>query len=131
MLNCIVDMVGKTKRAINVLQTKTVQFHRHSDNYESELKRKQTELMATTIKQAEDKVNEIKRKAEDAVTDIKKQASAELQKAMIAAEQKASDIIKRERDHFEKVMHDARKKVKEEILSKSVVSQAVNSDEVA
>ena len=87
--------------------------------------------MATTIKQAEDKVNEIKRKAEDAVTDIKKQASAELQKAMIAAELKASDIIKRERDHFEKVMHDARKKVKEEILSKSVVSQAVNSDEVA
>jgi hypothetical protein len=130
MLNCILDMVGKTKRAMALLQTKTIQFHRQSDSYEGEIKRKQADLITTTIKHAEDRVNEIKKKADEAVNDMRKQASNELQKAVMAAEYKANEIIKRERDHFDMVMHETHKKVKEEMANKSIIQQCDNLDEV-
>ena len=63
MLNCVLDMVGKTKQGLNVLQTKTIQFQKHIENYESEIKRKNNELISNAIRQTEEKIVEIKKRA--------------------------------------------------------------------
>ena len=68
MLNCILSMVEKTKRALSILQ------HRPSESAESatygsragdaaDIKRQATEIMAQTVKATEERVAEVRRRA--------------------------------------------------------------------
>jgi len=83
MLNCILSMVEKTRRALGILQQRSVASHsdkndnlapwkrsRLSNNNHqemiheaSELRRQAGELIAQTLKATEDRVSEVKRKA--------------------------------------------------------------------
>ena len=63
MLNCVLDMVDKTKKGINVLQVKTLQFQKQIENYEYEVKQKNNELISNALRQTEEKIAEIQKRA--------------------------------------------------------------------
>ena len=71
MLQCIVGMVEKTKRALAVLHQRSIQdreelalwVRRHSEGTEHDMKKRAGEMMAHTIRQTEDRVSEVKRRA--------------------------------------------------------------------
>lgn len=126
MLNCILSMVEKTRRALGILQQranndKQVQQQKRRDSsssssslihhqqvtYEaSELRRQAGELIAQTLKATEDRVSQVKRKAEEAVHDVRRAAMAELQRALSA-----------ERLRAERLAAEARRQGAEEALS--------------
>nr|XP_022913721.1 protein CBFA2T1 isoform X2 [Onthophagus taurus] len=113
MLNCILSMVEKTKRALTILQQRnsqdmTNEWFRKQD-VSVDLKKAANEIMMQAVKQTEDRVAEVKRRAEEAVNDVKRQAVIELQKAVAAAETKANELIVAERAKTEKLLLDARK----------------------
>ena len=56
-------MVSKTKKGINLLHTKTIEFQKQIENYESEVKRKNNELITNALRQTEEKILEIKKRA--------------------------------------------------------------------
>ncbi|GLV36334.1 nervy [Carabus blaptoides fortunei] len=113
MLNCILSMVEKTKRALSILQQRnsqdlTNEWLRKQD-VSVDLKKAANEIMAQAVRQTEDRVAEVKRKAEEAVNDVKRQAVVELQKAVTAAEIKANELVASERAKMEKLLLEARK----------------------
>ncbi|GJQ86952.1 hypothetical protein Trydic_g5168 [Trypoxylus dichotomus] len=113
MLNCILSMVEKTKRALTILQQRNNQdltndWFRKQD-VSMDLKKAANEIMMQAVKQTEDRVAEVKRRAEEAVNDVKRQAVIELQKAVAAAETKANELVAAERAKMEKLLHEARK----------------------
>ncbi|XP_049274450.1 protein CBFA2T1 isoform X1 [Rhipicephalus sanguineus] len=127
MLNCILGMVEKTKRAIAILQhrsqTERPDFsasvwtgsRRHLD-VDYDLKKR--DLMAHYKSAAEiDRVSEVRRRAEEAVNEVKRQAVAELQKAVSAAESKASELVAAERTKMERLLGEARRQAAEEALA--------------
>ncbi|KDR18443.1 Protein CBFA2T1 [Zootermopsis nevadensis] len=141
MLNCILSMVEKTKRALAILQ------HRGAGSVENgaagsgnsandwlrrsaptdasearDIKRTAGEIMAQTIRVTEDRVAEVKRRAEEAVNEVKRQAVAELQRAVAAAESKACELVATERAKMEKLLLEARKQAAEEALAAVVVA---------
>lgn len=108
MLNCILSMVEKTKRALTILQQRNSQelatdWLRRQD-VSVDLKKAANEIMMHAVKQTEDKVAEVRRRAEDAVNDVKRQAVVELQKAVAAAEMKANELVASERAKMEKLL---------------------------
>ncbi|XP_054290290.1 protein CBFA2T1-like [Macrosteles quadrilineatus] len=130
MLNCILSMVEKTKRALTILQQRSsdgggaewrrttpsggaVAGHPSADD----VKRTASEIMAHTIRLTEDRVAEVRRKAEEAVNEVKRQAVAELQRAVAAAETKACELVASERAKVEKLVADARKHAVEEAVT--------------
>lgn len=127
MLQCIIGMVDKTKRAVSVLQQRCHQdreellawARKTSEETEHEVKRRAGELMAKTIKQTEERVSEVKRRAEEAVSDVKRQAVVELQKAVRAAEEKANEAVASAHARMEKAVLEARRQATEETLSLS------------
>ncbi|XP_032798426.2 protein CBFA2T3 isoform X3 [Daphnia magna] len=123
MLNCILSMVEKTRRALGILQhrasndnqvqqqkrrdSSTSLHHQQQVTYEaSELRRQAGELIAQTLKATEDRVNQVKRKAEEAVHDVRRAAMIELQRALSA-----------ERLRAERLAAEARRQGAEEALS--------------
>lgn len=56
-------MVGKTKKGIDLLHVKTIEFQKQMENYESEVKRKNNELISNALRQTEEKILEIKKRA--------------------------------------------------------------------
>lgn len=109
MLNCILSMVEKTKRALTILQQRNNQdltndWFRKQD-VSMDLKKAANEIMMQAVKQTEDRVAEVKRRAEEAVNDVKRQAVIELQKAVAAAETKANELVAAERAKMEKLLH--------------------------
>ena len=64
-------MVDKTKRALAVLQERSQRdreelaawMRRHSEGLDSDVKKRTSEMMASTLRQTEDKVTEVKRRA--------------------------------------------------------------------
>ena len=125
MLNCILSMVEKTRRALGILQQRASNDHQlqqqkrrdssstssslihHQVTYEaSELRRQAGELIAQTLKATEDRVSQVKRKAEEAVHDVRRAAMAELQRALSA-----------ERLRSERLAAEARRQGAEEALS--------------
>ncbi|XP_017780729.1 PREDICTED: protein CBFA2T1, partial [Nicrophorus vespilloides] len=113
MLNCILSMVEKTKRALTILQQRnsqdlTNEWLRKQD-VGVDLKKAANEIMLQAVRQTEDRVAEVRRRAEDAVNDVKRQAVVELQKAVAAAESKANELVATERAKMEKIVADARK----------------------
>ncbi|CAG4983133.1 unnamed protein product [Parnassius apollo] len=120
MLNCILSMVEKTKRALAILQQRGVETIESN-----EIKRAANEIMATAVRQTEERVAEVRRRAEDAVNQhltldqnlaicpnmelggisttlwvqVKRQALAELQRALGAAEGRLEPGARAERRH--------------------------------
>ncbi|XP_013391839.2 protein CBFA2T1-like [Lingula anatina] len=125
MLHCIVGMVDKTRRALDVLRERCQRdreelhtwMRRHAEGVDQDMKKRTNEMMAHTLRQTEDRVTEVKRRAEEAVNEVKRQAVSELQKAVAAAEAKATDLVREERAKMERAVKDARKQTQEEILT--------------
>ncbi|KAL4702909.1 hypothetical protein ACJJTC_005137 [Scirpophaga incertulas] len=88
MLNCILSMVEKTKRALAILQQRGMEPTESTD-----IKRAASEIMAAAVRQTEERVAEVRRRAEDAVNQVKRQALVELQRAVGAAEAKALELV--------------------------------------
>ncbi|CAH0696472.1 unnamed protein product [Spodoptera exigua] len=88
MLNCILSMVEKTKRALAILQQRGVE-----PTESNEIKRAASEIMATAVRQTEERVAEVRRRAEDAVN----------QRAVGAAETKALELVAAERGKVERL----------------------------
>lgn len=71
MLNCIQGMVDKTKRALSVLQERslrdreelTMWMRRHAEGMDQDVKKRTTDMMAYTVRQTEDRVLEVRRRA--------------------------------------------------------------------
>lgn len=108
MLNCILSMVEKTKRALTILQQRnnqdlTSEWLRKQD-VGVDLKKAANEIMLQAVRQTEDRVSEVKRRAEEAVNDVKRQAVLELQKAVATAESKANELVAAERAKMEKII---------------------------
>ncbi|XP_066019195.1 protein CBFA2T1-like isoform X3 [Pocillopora verrucosa] len=127
MLQCIIGMVDKTKRAVAVLQQRCTQdreellawARKTAEETEAEVKRRAGELMAKTLKQTEERVAEVKRRAEEAVSDVKRQAVVELQKAVRAAEEKANEAVASAHGKMEKAVLEARRQATEDTLAMS------------
>ncbi|XP_073962325.1 CBFA2/RUNX1 partner transcriptional co-repressor nervy isoform X2 [Choristoneura fumiferana] len=95
MLNCILSMVEKTKRALAILQQRGQPGVEPAES--SDIKRAASEIMAAAVRQTEERVAEVRRRAEDAVNQVKRQALVELQRAVGAAEARALELVAAER----------------------------------
>ncbi|KAK6643963.1 hypothetical protein RUM43_000228 [Polyplax serrata] len=82
MLNCILSMVEKTKRALSILQTRD-----RGATTESDVKRAANEIIRVT----EDRIAEIKRRAEEAVNEVKRQAIVELERIVVKGSKSKED----------------------------------------
>lgn len=98
MLNCILSMVEKTKRALAILQQRGVEPTENND-----IKRAASEIMASAVRQTEERVADVRRRAEDAVNQVKRQALLDLQRAVGAAESKALELVAAERSKMERL----------------------------
>ncbi|XP_054748668.2 protein CBFA2T1-like isoform X1 [Lytechinus pictus] len=127
MLQCIIGMVEKTKRALAVLHQRSIQDREElahwnrrqssqSGGNESGGKKRSDEMMAQTLRQTEDRVTEVKRRAEEAVNEVKRQAVSELQKAVAAAERKANEMVSAERSKLDRAIIEARQQASDEAL---------------
>jgi len=122
MLQCVMTIFDKAKRAISNLQERCIQDREEMAAWaramavdaEAEVKRRAADLMAKTLKQTDDRVSEVKRRAEEAVTDVKRQAVVELQKAVCAAEEKANEALSQAQARMDKAVEEARRQATEE-----------------
>ncbi|XP_072237880.1 protein CBFA2T2 isoform X1 [Leuresthes tenuis] len=151
VLNCIVDMVEKTRRSVSVLR-RCQESDREELNYwrrrtsEQEDPRKGGSVSTPFSKthsphSAESDsqrdfiprpgsayvTDEIWRKAEEAVNEVKRQAMDEVQKAVAEAEQKAFEMIAAERAKMEKTVADAKRKAQEDAIM--VINEQEDSSE--
>ncbi|ESO86588.1 hypothetical protein LOTGIDRAFT_235377 [Lottia gigantea] len=125
MLHCIIGMVDKTKRALAVLQERSLRdreelsvwMRRHAEGMDQDVKKRTNDLMQYTRRQTEDKIRDVRSRAEEAVNEVKRQAMLELQKAMTAAEQKASDLVATERLKIDRSITEAKKQAHEEVAA--------------
>ncbi|XP_025422228.1 protein CBFA2T1 [Sipha flava] len=94
MLNCILSMVEKTKKALGILQERGL-----TDTHFPDWNRKKStdEVLAQTVRHTEERIESIKKKAEDSVNEIRHQAMVELQKLVLAAENKMIELVATER----------------------------------
>ncbi|CAF0798562.1 unnamed protein product [Adineta ricciae] len=99
MLNCILEMVTKSKRVLFVLQQKDIHLRRLIETNELEWRRRHAELLTQT----DDRISEIRRKAEETVLEIKRQSIIDLQKAVTQSEQKSNDLLLREREQYQRL----------------------------
>ncbi|RXG59526.1 Protein CBFA2T3, partial [Armadillidium vulgare] len=120
MLTCILSMVEKTRRALTMLQQRedresstgggrcssSLSDGRSRSEYDAEVRRHATELVAHAIRSTEDRVAEVKRKAEEAVIEVRKAAVAEVQRAVASAESKAQELVNAERNRIEGLMRE-------------------------
>ncbi|XP_055942762.1 protein CBFA2T1-like isoform X4 [Argiope bruennichi] len=120
MLNCILGMVEKTKRALCILQHRSYAERAELTSWirhpEMEPKKRPSDIVSH-FKIAEDRVTEVRRRAEEAVNEVKRQAVAELQKAVSAAESKASELVAAERIKMERMLAEARRQAAEDALA--------------
>ncbi|XP_036389687.1 protein CBFA2T2-like isoform X1 [Megalops cyprinoides] len=153
VLNCIVDMVEKTRRSVSVLR-RCQESDREELNYwrrrssEQEEARKSgqplslskahsphvTEAVHTESQRefaprpgSGHVPDEIWRKAEEAVNEVKRQAMDEVQKAVAEAEQKAFEMIAAERAKMEKTLAEAKRQATKEAIQ--VINEQEDSSE--
>ncbi|XP_033754006.1 protein CBFA2T1-like isoform X1 [Pecten maximus] len=125
MLNCIIGMVDKTKRALAVLQERSLRdreelslwMRRHAEGLDQDMKKRSNDMMAHTLRHTEDRVSDVRRRAEEAVNEVKRQAMLELQKAVAAAEQKSREMVTAERLKMDQAVSEARKQAHSETLA--------------
>ncbi|KAM9408999.1 protein CBFA2T2 isoform 1-T2 [Pholidichthys leucotaenia] len=152
VLNCIVDMVEKTRRSVSVLR-RCQESDREELNYwrrrssEQDDPRKGGSSSAPFSKAHSPQsvesdsqrdfaprpgsayvTDEIWRKAaEEAVNEVKRQAMDEVQKAVAEAEQKAFEMIATERAKMEKTLAEAKRKAQEDAIM--VINEQEDSTE--
>uniref|UniRef100_A0A3B3QSA4 CBFA2/RUNX1 partner transcriptional co-repressor 3 n=1 Tax=Paramormyrops kingsleyae TaxID=1676925 RepID=A0A3B3QSA4_9TELE len=149
LLNCIMDMVEKTRRSLTVLrrcqeadrEEMNHWIRRYSDV--EEMKKGGDDVAKTQHSSSlcasdlpRDFLHrastgylpeEIWRKAEEAVNEVKRQAMSELQKAVSDAERKAHEMISAERSKMERALAEAKRQASEDALS--VINQQEDSSE--
>ncbi|KAK6479339.1 protein CBFA2T2-like isoform X1 [Huso huso] len=143
VLNCIVDMVEKTRRSIAVLrrcqEADREEMHywrRRSSEHEEE--RKSTPSKQSSPRGGGDSdsqftprsgyvPDEIWRKAEEAVNEVKRQAMGEVQKAVAEAEQKALELVTVERARMEKTLAEAKRQATKDAIQ--VINEQEDSSE--
>uniref|UniRef100_A0A8C5QZR2 CBFA2/RUNX1 partner transcriptional co-repressor 2 n=1 Tax=Leptobrachium leishanense TaxID=445787 RepID=A0A8C5QZR2_9ANUR len=133
-LNCIMEMVEKTKRSMAVLRRcqevdrDELNYLRRRCNESSELRKgsghisRQLSPTSTDSGSSDSQrdfgsrtgagyvTDEIWRKAEEAVNEVKRQAMSEVQKAVSEAEQKAFEMIASERARMEQTIADTKRR---------------------
>ncbi|XP_074406831.1 protein CBFA2T3 isoform X3 [Zonotrichia albicollis] len=154
LLNCIMDMVEKTRRSLTVLrrcqeadrEELNHWIRRYSDAEDmkkgsppSARPHNSSSSAAAEAPQLDahrDFVprplsgympEEIWRKAEEAVNEVKRQAMSELQKAVSDAERKAHELITTERAKMERALAEAKRQASEDALT--VINQQEDSSE--
>ncbi|XP_009211576.1 protein CBFA2T1 isoform X2 [Papio anubis] len=155
LLNCIMDMVEKTRRSLTVLrrcqeadrEELNYWIRRYSDAEDlkkgggssSSHSRQQSPVNPDPVtldahreflhRPASGYVpEEIWKKAEEAVNEVKRQAMTELQKAVSEAERKAHDMITTERAKMERTVAEAKRQAAEDALA--VINQQEDSSEI-
>ncbi|XP_031197548.1 protein CBFA2T3 isoform X2 [Mastomys coucha] len=153
LLNCIMDMVEKTRRSLTVLR-RCQEADREELNHwircysDSEDGKKGPSPISTrslnscsgpegsqldvhrdfTPRTLSGYMpEEIWRKAEEAVNEVKRQAMSELQKAVSDAERKAHELITTERAKMERALAEAKRQASEDALT--VINQQEDSSE--
>nr|XP_014347424.1 PREDICTED: protein CBFA2T2 [Latimeria chalumnae] len=141
VLNCIMDMVEKTRRSMAVLRRcqeadreELIYWkRRYSDGEDGRkvngsLSRQHSPGSTDSLNEDCQRdfsnrsetnyvTDEIRRKAEEAVNEVKRQAMSEVQKAVAEAEQKAFDMIASERARMEQTIADAKRQATEDAFS--------------
>ncbi|KAM7146614.1 protein CBFA2T3 isoform 5-T7 [Macrochelys suwanniensis] len=153
LLNCIMDMVEKTRRSLTVLRrcqeadreelnhwirrysdaedmkkgpNPPPRPHNSSSNSEAPPLDPHREFVPRPLSGY--MPEEIWRKAEEAVNEVKRQAMSELQKAVSDAERKAHELITTERAKMERALAEAKRQASEDALT--VINQQEDSSEV-
>ncbi|XP_063190913.1 protein CBFA2T3 isoform X4 [Chroicocephalus ridibundus] len=152
LLNCIMDMVEKTRRSLTVLrrcqeadrEELNHWIRRYSDAEDMKKgsppsARPHNSSSASEAPQLDAHrefaprplsgymPEEIWRKAEEAVNEVKRQAMSELQKAVSDAERKAHELITTERAKMERALAEAKRQASEDALT--VINQQEDSSE--
>ncbi|NXM15655.1 MTG16 protein, partial [Ploceus nigricollis] len=153
LLNCIMDMVEKTRRSLTVLrrcqeadrEELNHWIRRYSDAEDMKkgsppsARPHNSSSAATAAAQLDGHRDfaprplsgympeEIWRKAEEAVNEVKRQAMSELQKAVSDAERKAHELITTERAKMERALAEAKRQASEDALT--VINQQEDSSE--
>uniref|UniRef100_A0A8C9XTM8 CBFA2/RUNX1 partner transcriptional co-repressor 3 n=1 Tax=Sander lucioperca TaxID=283035 RepID=A0A8C9XTM8_SANLU len=147
LLNCIMDMVEKTRRSLTVLrrcqeadrEEMNHWIRRYSDVEEMKKGGSNGQHSCACLCVSEihrDFLHrppsgylpeEIWRKAEEAVNEVKRQAMSELQKAVSDAERKAHEMISAERSKMERALAEAKRQASEDALT--VINQQEDSSE--
>ncbi|XP_056356870.1 protein CBFA2T3 isoform X2 [Oenanthe melanoleuca] len=151
LLNCIMDMVEKTRRSLTVLrrcqeadrEELNHWIRRYSDAEDmkkgsppSARPHNSSSAEAPQLDAHRDFAprplsgympEEIWRKAEEAVNEVKRQAMSELQKAVSDAERKAHELITTERAKMERALAEAKRQASEDALT--VINQQEDSSE--
>ncbi|KAM9122538.1 protein CBFA2T3 isoform 4-T4 [Pangshura tecta] len=152
LLNCIMDMVEKTRRSLTVLRrcqeadreelnhwirrysdaedmkkgtNPPPRPHNSSSNSEAPALDAHREFVTRPLSAY--MPEEIWRKAEEAVNEVKRQAMSELQKAVSDAERKAHELITTERAKMERALAEAKRQASEDALT--VINQQEDSSE--
>ncbi|XP_045191623.1 protein CBFA2T1-like isoform X2 [Mercenaria mercenaria] len=123
MLNCIIGMVDKTRRALSVLQDRSLRdreelsiWMRRGGGDDSDLKKRNPETWLN-MRNTDERISDVRRRAEEAVQEVKRQAMLELHKAVAAADTKANEMVSQERAKMERAVQDIRKQTREEVLN--------------
>ncbi|XP_051884581.1 protein CBFA2T1 isoform X5 [Pristis pectinata] len=132
LLNCIMDMVEKTRRSLTVLrrcqeadrEELNHWIRRYSDA--EDMKKEVHGEMPHRRTQSYTR-EEIWKKAEEAVNEVKRQAMTELKKAVSEAERKAHEMITAERAKMEYALSEAKRQASED--AQSAVNQQEDSSE--
>ncbi|KAJ7999566.1 hypothetical protein DPEC_G00195750 [Dallia pectoralis] len=156
VLNCIVDMVEKTRRSVAVLRRcqesdrEELNYWRRRSSEQEDPRKGGTAAMPAPFSKthsphtAEGNTgesqrdfasrpgsgfvpDEIWRKAEEAVNEVKRQAMDEVQKAVAEAEHKAFEMIATERAKMEKTLAEAKRKAAEDAIQ--VINEQEDSSE--
>ncbi|NWY50210.1 MTG16 protein, partial [Chionis minor] len=152
LLNCIMDMVEKTRRSLTVLrrcqETDREELNHwirrysdaedmkkgsppsarpHNSSSASEAPQLDAHREFTPRPLSGYMPEEIWRKAEEAVNEVKRQAMSELQKAVSDAERKAHELITTERAKMERALAEAKRQASEDALT--VINQQEDSSE--
>ncbi|XP_061333362.1 protein CBFA2T3 isoform X3 [Pezoporus flaviventris] len=153
LLNCIMDMVEKTRRSLTVLRRcqeadreelnhwirrysdaedmkkgSPPSARPHNSSSASEAPQLDAHREFTPRPLSGYMPEEIWRKAEEAVNEVKRQAMSELQKAVSDAERKAHELITTERAKMERALAEAKRQASEDALT--VINQQEDSSEV-
>ncbi|XP_073763450.1 protein CBFA2T3 isoform X8 [Danio rerio] len=132
LLNCIMDMVEKTRRSLTVLR-RCQEADREEMNHwirrYSDVEDMKKEIHRDFLHRPPSGYlpEEIWRKAEEAVNEVKRQAMSELQKAVSDAERKAHEMISAERSKMERALAEAKRQASEDALT--VINQQEDSSE--
>ncbi|XP_052418255.1 protein CBFA2T3 isoform X5 [Carassius gibelio] len=150
LLNCIMDMVEKTRRSLTVLRRcqeadreemnhwirrysdvedmkKEIHrdfLHRPPSGYLPEEIWRKAGATSIPLSPA---LKQLQNKQEEAVNEVKRQAMSELQKAVSDAERKAHEMISAERSKMERALAEAKRQASEDALT--VINQQEDSSE--